>query len=83
MKFVHNWKTHYLQHVSEDERPHKCNVCNKGFITAPQLKKHMKTHETKMKKEEPNFHQTQYHHQQQQQHNFQGNPSFGGFKQEF
>lgn len=43
----------------------------------------MKTHETKMKKEEPNFHQTQYHHQQQQQHNFQGNPSFGGFKQEF
>lgn len=82
MKFAHNWKTHYLQHVSEDERPHKCNVCNKGFITAPQLKKHMKTHEPKVKKEEPGFQNTSM---QYQQLDYGTNQPFGAakFKKEF
>ena len=45
MKFSHNWKTHYLSHVSDEEKPHKCHICPKAFITAPQLKKHLKQHE--------------------------------------
>ena len=44
LKFSHNWKTHYLSHVSNEEKPHKCQFCPKAFVTAPQLKKHMKQH---------------------------------------
>ncbi|XP_066915821.1 zinc finger protein sens-like isoform X7 [Clytia hemisphaerica] len=87
LKFAHNWKTHYLQHVSEDERPHKCNICNKGFITAPQLKKHMKQHDKKPKKEDvkpfQESHQQQFQRMQQQQYGQQSNQHFPTFKQEF
>ena len=44
MKFSHNWKTHYLSHVSDAEKPHKCQHCPRAFVTAPQLKRHLKQH---------------------------------------
>lgn len=84
MKFAHNWKTHFLSHASNEEKPHKCNLCAKGFVTAPQLKKHMKQHEKQViKKEEPKFHATQHPHviftgQRQEQPQQRT-----GFKQEF
>ena len=40
LKFSSNWKKHYLTHSSNDEKPHKCNICNKGFITLTSLTKH-------------------------------------------
>ncbi|XP_065644064.1 uncharacterized protein LOC100200420 isoform X3 [Hydra vulgaris] len=45
LKFAHNWKTHYLSHVSNEEKPHKCHLCPNAFVTAPQLKKHLLKHE--------------------------------------
>merc|ERR1712179_69214 len=41
------WKRHYLSHVSEEDRPFKCEVCNQGFIQKIHLQKHMKKHESK------------------------------------
>jgi len=41
------WKVHYLTHVSEEDRPFKCEVCNQGFIQKIHLQKHMKKHESK------------------------------------
>ena len=57
MKFAHNWKTHYLTHSSNEDKPHKCTVCGKGFITLTSLTKHQsakhaQNQETFMKKEE-------------------------------
>lgn len=40
-----NWKRHYLTHANEESKPHKCQICGKGFVQAPQLKSHMKVHE--------------------------------------
>ncbi|XP_057301116.1 uncharacterized protein LOC130635704 isoform X1 [Hydractinia symbiolongicarpus] len=56
LKFSHNWKTHYLSHASNEEKPHKCSQCTKAFITAPQLKKHfLKQHEKKQLKQEMQY----------------------------
>ena len=58
-KFQANWRTHFLSvHVSNDEKPHKCKICSKGFIKPYLLAKHMKVHEDSKtavptKKEEP------------------------------
>ncbi|XP_066915829.1 zinc finger protein sens-like isoform X15 [Clytia hemisphaerica] len=41
-KFQRNWKNHYLSHVGDDEKPHKCKICNRGFIKPCFLSKHMK-----------------------------------------
>ena len=38
------WKIHYLTHVSEEERPHKCDICGAGFVQKIQLTNHMKKH---------------------------------------
>ncbi|XP_066915827.1 zinc finger protein 236-like isoform X13 [Clytia hemisphaerica] len=40
-KFQHDWKTHYLSHVSDDQKPHQCKICNRGFIKPGLLTKHM------------------------------------------
>ena len=41
LKFSSNWKKHYLTHASNDEKPHKCDVCAKAFITLTSLRKHI------------------------------------------
>lgn len=38
------WKVHYLTHVSKEDRPFKCEVCNQGFVQKIHLQKHMKKH---------------------------------------
>ncbi|XP_065644066.1 uncharacterized protein LOC100200420 isoform X5 [Hydra vulgaris] len=43
LKFSSNWKKHYLTHASDAEKPHKCEVCFKAFITATALKKHFQS----------------------------------------
>ena len=40
-KYQRDWKTHYLSHVSDDQKPHQCKICNRGFIKPGQLSKHM------------------------------------------
>lgn len=40
-----DWKRHFLTHVSDDEKPHKCIICGKAFIRREHLVKHAKTHE--------------------------------------
>lgn len=52
LKFSHNWKKHYLSHVSDEEKPHKCPHCPKAFVTAPQVKKHIKAHHENVMKQE-------------------------------
>lgn len=44
LKFSGNWKQHFMTHVSDDEKPHKCSVCGKCFIHNYLLVKHLKTH---------------------------------------
>ena len=48
-KSARNWKAHYLTHASNEEKPHKCPVCNQGFVQTNNLRAHMKKH---MKKPE-------------------------------
>ncbi|XP_066915826.1 zinc finger protein 236-like isoform X12 [Clytia hemisphaerica] len=40
-KYQRDWKTHYLSHVSDDQKPHQCKICNRGFIKPGLLSKHM------------------------------------------
>jgi len=40
-KFQRNWKTHYMTHLGNDDKPHKCSVCNHGFVMPNALRKHM------------------------------------------
>ncbi|XP_057301121.1 uncharacterized protein LOC130635704 isoform X4 [Hydractinia symbiolongicarpus] len=39
-KFARNWKPHYLTHVSNEEKPHKCAYCNMGFVSLNSLRNH-------------------------------------------
>lgn len=71
-----NWKVHYLTHASNEEKPHKCHICNKGFVQSNKLKTHMsKNHPVKQLqqqqqdfmpdeepeiKHKPNFESTSY-----------------------
>lgn len=41
LKFSSNWKKHYLTHSSNEDKPHKCQLCNKAFITLTSLRNHM------------------------------------------
>ena len=43
-KFSNNWKSHYLTHADQNEKPHKCHICRNAFVTTTQLKSHMKRH---------------------------------------
>jgi len=44
VKQVH-FKAHVLTHHStEDQKPHQCTICQKGFVTKMTLKDHMNTH---------------------------------------
>ena len=44
LKFSSNWKKHYLTHATDDEKPHKCTMCMKAFITLTALRKHLVKH---------------------------------------
>ena len=55
LKFSSNWKKHYLTHASNEDKPHKCDVCGKAFITPVALRKHAATHQKKMKMEMGEF----------------------------
>ena len=44
LQYQRNWKPHYLTHVSDEEKPHKCVFCGKSFVTTTNLKTHLKTH---------------------------------------
>lgn len=47
LKFSSNWKKHYLTHSSDAEKPHKCTICSKAFISKPSLRNHtLKHHNT-------------------------------------
>ena len=41
LKFSSNWKKHYLTHSSDADKPHKCQSCDKAFITPASLRNHM------------------------------------------
>ena len=49
MKFQNTWKRHFLTHSSDEDKPHKCEICGKATVTAQQMKSHMNTHSKKMK----------------------------------
>ena len=40
-KFQRNWKAHYLTHAGNEEKPHKCSICNHGFVMPGPLRKHL------------------------------------------
>ena len=50
MKFQHTWKRHFLTHSSDEDKPHKCEVCGKAMVTASELKSHLKSHAKKATK---------------------------------
>lgn len=41
LKFSSNWKKHYLTHSSKEDKPHKCQLCDKAFITLTSYRNHM------------------------------------------
>lgn len=46
-KFQRNWKTHYSTHTGNQNKPHKCHICNHGFDFPGKLNKHLeKNHGT-------------------------------------
>ena len=45
LKYQASWKRHYLTHV--DDKPYKCNYCQKSFVQSTQYKSHIKTHAKK------------------------------------
>ncbi|XP_057301127.1 zinc finger protein GFI1 homolog pag-3-like [Hydractinia symbiolongicarpus] len=51
LKFSSNWKKHYLTHASNDEKPHKCTLCSKAFITITALRKHVATKHSDVKQD--------------------------------
>ena len=57
-KFQRNWKTHYMTHLGNDDKPHKCTICNHGFVMPNRLRKHLEKvhgisdHTTTTKQEE-------------------------------
>ena len=63
-KSTAQWKVHYLTHVSEEERPFKCELCGKGFVQKIHLQNHMKKHVKQQQKQEQ---QQQFHQQYMQQ----------------
>lgn len=44
LKFPSAWKTHFLRHLPDSEKPHQCSMCDKGYVQLVQLTAHMKTH---------------------------------------
>ena len=74
------WKVHYLTHVSESERPFKCEQCGKGFVQKIHLQNHMKKH---VKQQQPQQ-QRQQQQQQQQFTGYNGDMDYGqGVKNEY
>ena len=60
MKRTDTWKVHYYTHVSNDDKPHKCQYCDQGFVQPNQLNRHVqKKHANKLNvgtfKEESSF----------------------------
>lgn len=53
LKFASNWRQHYLTHSSKEDRPHKCQFCNKSFIRADALRKHVSKSHQEIKNLEP------------------------------
>jgi len=52
LKFSSNWKKHHLTHASNEEKPHQCQLCNKGLITYTAYAKHMRVkHNTNSQEE--------------------------------
>ena len=41
LRFSNNWRQHYLTHAAHNEKPHKCQHCNKSFIRADRLRQHV------------------------------------------
>ena len=39
LKFAGNWKKHYLTH--SDQKPHQCPHCEKSFVRADKMRKHI------------------------------------------
>ena len=39
------WKSHYLTHVPDSDKPLKCSICQAGFVQNTAFKKHMQRHE--------------------------------------
>ena len=67
-KFSRNWKAHYLTHVSSDEKPHKCDVCNMGYLSPALLRKHIDKKHSSVKNEsfnsaEQGGHDTYFKHE--------------------
>ena len=54
-RFSHHWKTHYLTHVSDEEKPFKCEICNKAFIEKRKLKSHTERYHPATKQENMNI----------------------------
>ena len=55
LKFSSNWKKHYLTHSSDDDKPYKCEICKKGFITLTALTKHQAAKHSTVKDQEMIF----------------------------
>ena len=46
-----DWKRHWLTHASNDQMPHKCEICNKGFVQKGTYTNHMKRQHPEVKLE--------------------------------
>ena len=57
LKHQSSWKRHFLTHSSVEDRPFKCEHCNRGFVQSGNLKLHIQKvhgHKSVMKAENEN-----------------------------